>query len=282
MRSAAGVSPHRNPGDRLRRHPAGVASLGLGIHLGAAEGHRHGGDQPAVEALERRPIAFTLASMRLPSSGLRDSVAFALNRGALLWSKVEQIELGHAVLRQPQRLAGAEHEAIDPHGAKQRLQMILRRAPDPADVPQDPAGLLRCGAEVDLLDERPVGVGDDEADSGVASDQCPHRPRRELARTIVGVPLPGILQPHRQHQRQTFRPTRLDEAPHLGTGWIEPIVGRVATDGGHSLRPRLGEDGFPSVQTGMDRRHRPEPVVPSGGLVQPGVPRGRIAPEDAW
>jgi hypothetical protein len=51
MRTAPRVSPHRHAGDRLRRHPPGVAPLGLSIHFGAAEWHWDCGDQSAVETL---------------------------------------------------------------------------------------------------------------------------------------------------------------------------------------------------------------------------------------
>ena len=68
---------------------------------------------------------------------------------------------------------------------------------------------------------------------------------------------------------------------HLGPGRIEPVVGRIAPNGGHPGGSRLGEHRFPPAQAGMDRRHRLEPVVPPGGLVQPWIARGRVAPEDA-
>src|SRR2546427_5653362 len=58
-----------------------------------------------------------------------------IDRRALCRGQIEQIDLRHARLRNPQRLSGTEHEPVDPDRAEQRLEVIFRGAPDPAHVP---------------------------------------------------------------------------------------------------------------------------------------------------
>src|SRR5437868_6576503 len=68
------------------------------------------------------------------SSGGEPLQVAMLDRRSIRVGEIEQVQLGHAVLRKPQRQAGAEDESVLPHGAEQELEAILRRAPDPADV----------------------------------------------------------------------------------------------------------------------------------------------------
>src|SRR5207245_9809623 len=117
-----------------------------------------------------------------------------------------EIALRPAVVRDPERLPGPEHEPLDADGLEQRGEMVLRRPPDPADVPPDAGGFLGSGPEVHLLDERAVGVRDDETDVGVAPYEGAHRRRRDLGGSIVGVPLAGVLAPPGAVQRPAPRP----------------------------------------------------------------------------
>src|SRR5437899_10649493 len=63
-------------------------------------------------------------------------------------------------LRQPQRLAGPEHEPVHADRLQQRRQVVLGWPPDPADVPPEARGFLRRGPEVHLFDEGTVGMRD--------------------------------------------------------------------------------------------------------------------------
>ena len=256
MRTPAGVGPDRHTGDRLRRHPTRHSPLGRGIDLGAAERHRHRGDQSPVDAgADRRRLTAPARPPRA-SAALPDSIAARSPAG-----QVEQIELGDGVLRNPERLAGAEHEALGPHGAEQRLEMVLGRAPDPADVPPDPRGLLGRGAEVDLLDERPVGVGDDEAAPEGRRGPASAPPRRQLGRAIVGVPLAAVLQPHRQQQRHAGLAAGRPRAPHARPGRIDAVErrdrsGPPARRLGRGARARAPSPPAPGWTAGTGRSRR--------------------------
>src|ERR1043166_6436831 len=73
--------------------------------------------------------------------------------------EVEQVELRDARLGQPERHSGAEREALGPHGAKQQFEVILRRPPDPRDVPENPRRLGGRRADTEQLDEVTDRVG---------------------------------------------------------------------------------------------------------------------------
>jgi hypothetical protein len=51
MRTAAGVGPDGDARHRLACHPASIAALRGRIDLGSSEGHRHRGDETAVESI---------------------------------------------------------------------------------------------------------------------------------------------------------------------------------------------------------------------------------------
>ena len=76
-------------------------------------------------------------------------------------------------------------------------QMVLGRAPDPADVPPDSRGLLAGRPEMHLLDERPIGVGDEQPEARIASDERAYGRGGKLCGAIVRVTLAPILQPNR-------------------------------------------------------------------------------------
>ena len=82
----------------------------------------------------------------------------------------------------------------------------------------------RCGrpprrrAEVDFLDEGPVGVGDEQADARVAPDERAHRGGRQLGCVIVRVALTAVLEPDRQAERHA-RPRR---TPRRARAWPAP------------------------------------------------------------
>ena len=83
--------------------------------------------------LRRRPSSLDAA---LPSR----SALSALDRGAVApASRSSRSSLATPFSGNPERLAGAEHEPLGADRAEQRLQVILRRPPDPADVPPDAA-----------------------------------------------------------------------------------------------------------------------------------------------
>jgi hypothetical protein len=50
MRTPAGVSPNRHPGNWLPRHPRRIRALGSGIHLIAMKRNGYGRDQATVQA----------------------------------------------------------------------------------------------------------------------------------------------------------------------------------------------------------------------------------------
>src|SRR3954447_13174045 len=56
--------------------------------------------------------------------------------------QVQEIELGPAGFGQTKGLAGAEHKTLRAYSLHQSLQVILRRPPDPADIPPDSSRLL--------------------------------------------------------------------------------------------------------------------------------------------
>ena len=78
-------------------------------------------------------------------------------------------------------------------------EVVLGRAPDPRDVPPHARLLGGRRAPMHFLDERAVGMGDDQPHVGIAAQQRPHRGRRELGHEVMRVPLARVLQPHR-HQ----------------------------------------------------------------------------------
>src|SRR5947207_15895256 len=83
------------------------------------------------------------------------------DRGPVVFREVQQIELRHRVLRDPQRLARAEHEPLDAHRGDEMREVILGRSPHPGDIPPHSRLLRHRRAPVYFLDERAVGVGDD-------------------------------------------------------------------------------------------------------------------------
>src|SRR2546428_13454026 len=79
-----------------------------------------------------------------------------LDRRALRGGEVQEIELRHGVLRDPERLPRSEHEPLDSDGAEQRLEGVLGRPPDPADGPPNTGGVPAGGAEMHPPDQPAV------------------------------------------------------------------------------------------------------------------------------
>src|SRR5262249_44902761 len=102
-----------------------------------------------------------------------------------------------------------------PHGTQQCFQMVLRRPPDPADIPPDAARLLDRRAEMDLLDEWTVGMGDEKPETRVAPDKAAHCRGGELAGAIVRMALAAIFESHRQDQRKTRSGAGCGERAHV-------------------------------------------------------------------
>src|SRR5436189_6269295 len=57
-------------------------------------------------------------------------------------AEIEQIQLRHRILGDPQRMTRAEYEPLAPHGSDQMDEVVHVRAPDPRHVPTH-ARLLR-------------------------------------------------------------------------------------------------------------------------------------------
>src|SRR5215217_2260343 len=174
----------------------------------------------------------------------------------MLRAQAQEVQLGHAVLRQPKRLPGSEDKPFDSNGAQQGLQMILWRPPDPANVPPDPGGLFRSGPEVHLLYEAPVGVGDEQPHRRIGAQQCPNHGCRQLGGPIVGVALPAVLEPYRHNQRQVLTSTGLDQRPHLGSGGIERVVGWISSHRWCAAGPCVVYSLLPALEPRMNRRNR--------------------------
>ena len=121
---------------------------------------------------------------------------------------------------------------------QQGLEVVLRRAPDPADVPPDAPDLLGRGAEVHLLDEGPVGVRDHQAHARVRPDQRAHRGGGQLGRMVVGVALATVLQPHGEHQREPRATAGTRQRAHGRARGSDAVVGRIAADRRRARPPR--------------------------------------------
>src|SRR5262245_56092006 len=118
--------------------------------------------------------------------------------------------------------------------------MVLRRSPDPADIPVNPGRLLRRGTEVDLLDEVPIGVGHDEAHSRIGADPGANHPWLDLIAPVARVFLPAILESYRQQQRRAGYAARLDQLAHLRAGRIESPPGGVGSNRRRVMPWRVG------------------------------------------
>src|SRR3989442_6363156 len=202
------------------------------------------------------------------------------NRASLIGGEIEQIELRDAVLRQPQRLPRAEHEALDTDGIEQRREVVLGWAPDPTDVPPDAARLLRRRAEMDFLDERAISMGHDEPHVGVGADQGAHRGSRELGDAVVGMALPAVFESHREHQRNACRTARGGEHAHFATRRVETQIQWIAAHRRRAGVRGVGQYLLPLRQSRMDRLHRPEALLRARGLIQPRLAFRRVAPEE--
>ena len=146
-----------------------------------------------------------------PSRAQGDSTGVLRSRSRRRWSGERSSRSSLATLVSGNRSGWPvpNTKAIHAHRAKQRLQMILGRTPDPGDIPPDPAGLFRRGAEMDLLDEGPIGVSDDETDAGIAPDQRSALPRaaaRPRDRSGVAAGRPPAAPPASAAALQPSRP----------------------------------------------------------------------------
>src|SRR5438093_4808870 len=74
-------------------------------------------------------------------------------------AEIEQIQLRHRILGDPQRLARPEYEPLDPHGSDQMGEVVLGRAPDPRDVTPHERLLGGRRAPKTFLDEWAGGLG---------------------------------------------------------------------------------------------------------------------------
>jgi hypothetical protein len=134
---------------------------------------------------------------------------------------------------------------------------------------------------VHLFHETPLRVGHHEPDPWVGTDQGPHRPRRQLPGSVIGMALPSILQANGHEQRNRFLTTSSHKRTQLGPCRVDSVVRGVAAE-----RRRSGGTGVPHLvlptgKAGMDGRHWPQPFRSPNRVVEPGIARGRIAPEHA-
>ena len=136
VRPSSGMGPDGHAGDGLRGHPPRVVPLrGWRRAPCRGTGRARRGPGPHVAAAS----AVHAAGPVMPGSVIAaEAAALPLSIAARSAAEqVEQVELGAGVLGNPERLPGAEHEARGADRAEQRLQVVLGRAPDPADVPPD-------------------------------------------------------------------------------------------------------------------------------------------------
>src|SRR6185437_15653895 len=77
----------------------------------------------------------------------------------------KQLEIRAWCLHESQRPRTAEHEALRADGAKQMPKLLLRRTPDPRDVPPQPGLLLPCESPVHFLDQRAPRTRHDHANA---------------------------------------------------------------------------------------------------------------------
>jgi hypothetical protein len=94
--------------------------------------------------------------------------------------------------------------------------------------------------------------------------------------------LPGILQANGHHERDLFVATSANERSQLRPGRIEAVVGGIATKRGSSHGSGLPHLLLPPGKARMHRRHRTQAFGSASRVVEPGVPRRRVAPEHAW
>src|SRR6185437_6100900 len=182
----------------------------------------------------------------------------------------------------PKWLAGAKEETLDADRPDQQFEVVLRRTPDPADIPPDPAGLFRSGSEMHLLHEASVGMSDDQPGSGVAADQASNNPWRKLARAIVGMTLTSVLQSHRQHEGKARLRAGAQQGDQLRTGGIHAVIHGVAPHGRRSFSCRDLHCFRPTGESRMDRWNGAKSFLALRSFIEPGVAGPGIAPEHAW
>ena len=93
--------------------------------------------------------------------------------------------------------------------------------------------------------------------------------------------LASVLEPHGKDERNSRRRAGAGERQHRAARRIDSIEGRIATNRRRPRRMGGIEHITPPGHAGMHRRHRPEPWQSGGGIEEPPVARGGIAPEDA-
>ena len=83
-----------------------------------------------------------------------------------------------------------------------------------------------------LLDDVPVGVGDEEPDARVGAEQRAHGRRGQLRRPVVRVALAPVLEPDREHEELSRLAAGAGEPAHLRPRRVQAVEGRVAADRG--------------------------------------------------
>ena len=134
---------------------------------------------------------------------------------------------------------------------------------------------------MNFLDEGTIRVRDKEAHVRVAADQGAHSRSRQLGDVIAGVTLAAILEPHGEHQRDARGAARGGEDAHFAARGLEPQIQWITADRRCTGVRGVGDGLLPLRQPGMHGRDGLEALFLAGGLIQPRIALGGIAPEQA-
>src|SRR5437764_2753925 len=121
-----------------------------------------------------------------------------LHLAHVLW---KQVEIGARILHKTERPLRAKHETARADGAKELRKLILRRTPDPRNVPQHALLLARRQSPVHFLDHVATGGRHDETHSIARARECADRRRAQVAGDVERVALAQILETHGEHER---------------------------------------------------------------------------------